>query len=151
MSNITKIIVHCSATPEGREHNAEDIDRWHRERGFRKIGYHYVIKLDGTIEIGRKGETGAHTKGHNLNSIGICYIGGCDKNMKAKDTRTEKQKNSLLLLLYSLLESHHNAMIFGHRDFANKACPSFDATAEYKDLRKLSRAEVIKKYKSKTV
>ena len=147
MRKIEKIIVHCAATPEGREHNAEDICRWHKERGFRKIGYHYVIKIDGTVEFGRKNESGAHTKNHNHNSIGICYIGGCDKNMKAKDTRTEAQKNSLLILLYQLLELYPDAIIYGHRDFANKDCPSFDAKIEYANLRELSKSEIIKKEK----
>ena len=87
MRKINKIILHCSATPEGREHNVEDIRRWHLRRGFSDIGYHYLIHLDGTIEVGRPIEKrGAHCSGQNRNSIGICYVGGMDKEMKkAKD------------------------------------------------------------------
>lgn len=77
MRKITELILHCSATPEGKDFSTTDIDRWHKARGFKMIGYHYVIRLDGTIEQGRPLEmTGAHCKGHNAHSIGICYIGG---------------------------------------------------------------------------
>lgn len=93
MRKINQIIVHCSATPEGKNFNANDIDRWHKERGFDCIGYHYVIDLDGTIEKGRPIEkVGAHVKGHNSNSIGVCYIGGLASDGKTpKDTRTVEQ------------------------------------------------------------
>ena len=132
MRKIDKIIVHCSATPEGRHHTASEIDAWHRERGFRCIGYHYVVLLDGTIEAGRaEEEIGAHCKGENSNSIGVCYIGGCDKSMNPKDTRTELQKKSLVSLLTALKEKYPDASIHGHREFAAKACPSFDAAVEY--------------------
>jgi len=133
MRQITEIIVHCSATREGQDIDAATIDEWHKARGWSGIGYHYVIKLDGLIEYGRMLDTvGAHCKGHNSKSIGICYIGGVEEDGKTpKDTRTEKQKDSLLLLLKTLKKSHPDATIHGHRDFANKACPSFDATAEY--------------------
>ena len=94
MRNVNEIIIHCSATPEGRNFKASDIDHWHRQRGFKKIGYHYVIDLDGTIEVGRdEDEIGAHCVGHNRESLGICYIGGLDCNLKPKDTRTEAQKH----------------------------------------------------------
>lgn len=133
MRTISEIIVHCSATPEGRDNRAADIDRWHRQRGFRCIGYHYVIDLDGTIEAGRSPEEqGAHCVGHNAYSIGICYIGGCDKDMQAKDTRTDAQKASLRLLLRYLRQRYPAATIYGHHDFdKGKACPSFDAKKEY--------------------
>ncbi len=135
MRNINKIIIHCADTPEGRDDRAADIKRWHLARGFNDIGYHYVIDLDGTIEPGRPIETaGAHCTGHNENSIGICYIGGADKERKPKDTRTDAQKASLLLLLKYLRAKYPEAKIYGHRDFANKACPCFDAREEYKDL-----------------
>ena len=79
--NIRYLVVHCSATPEGRDHTAKDIDLWHRQRGFEGIGYNYVIRLDGTIELGRDvNKIPAHVEGHNKDSIGICYIGGIDKN-----------------------------------------------------------------------
>lgn len=135
MRKITKIIVHCADTPEGRDDKAADIKRWHLARGFNDIGYHYVIDLDGTIEPGRDLEkAGAHTTGHNAESIGICYIGGADENMKPKDTRTEEQKTALRLLLKYLVQKYPGAKIYGHRDFSNKSCPSFDAKTEYQEL-----------------
>lgn len=136
MRTINEIIVHCSATPEGKKFTSKDIEKWHLKRGFKKIGYHYVVLLDGTVETGRKEfEVGAHCEGHNTKSIGICYIGGLNITGKApKDTRTPEQKKALMTLLINLKEKYPKAVIHGHRDFANKACPSFDATSEYKDI-----------------
>lgn len=144
MRTINEIIVHCSATAEGRDFTAADIDRWHRERGFGAvyggktyhIGYHYVVRLDGTVETGRPEPlTGAHCKGHNSHSIGVCYIGGLAKDGKTpKDTRTPKQKDALINLLMRLRRSYPQASIHGHRDYAAKACPSFNAAEEYKDI-----------------
>jgi len=140
MREIRKIIVHCAATREGQEISAATIDKWHKARGWKGIGYHFVIALDGTMEYGRPvTEVGAHCKGFNKSSIGICYIGGVEKEKvngkyPAKDTRTKEQKCSLYHLLLVLKRLHPNAIIHGHRDFANKACPSFDATQEYKDI-----------------
>lgn len=131
---IDAIIIHCSATPEGREFHAADIDRWHRQRGFRCIGYHYVVTLDGSVEKGRdESETGAHCvqQGMNRRSIGVCYIGGVDEAGKPKDTRTEAQKMTLRRLIEDLRRRYPSAKVYGHRDFAPKACPCFDATAEY--------------------
>lgn len=134
--NITEIIVHCTATPEGRNTTVEEITQWHKQRHFATIGYHYVVYLDGTIHEGRDVDiAGAHCLDHNTNSIGVCYVGGMDKNnKKAKDTRTELQKNALLNLLIDLKALYPKATIHGHRDFANKDCPSFNATLEYKRL-----------------
>lgn len=100
MRKINKLIIHCSATPEGRAVSVSDITRWHRERGFRTIGYHYVIYLDGSVHAGRPvSEEGAHCLGQNRNSIGICYIGGLDaKSLLPKDTRTEAQKDAFGIL-----------------------------------------------------
>ena len=135
MRKITKIIVHCADTPEGRDDKAAHIRRWHKARGFNDIGYHYVVDLDGTIEPGRDVTiAGAHTTGHNADSIGVCYIGGADTDMKPKDTRTEEQKTALRLLLKYLVQKYPGAKIYGHRDFAQKACPSFDAKTEYEEL-----------------
>ena len=136
MRKITEIIVHCSATPEGKDFTVADITRWHRQRGFRTIGYHYVVYRDGSVHSGRpEGEIGAHCNGHNACSIGICYIGGLAADGKtAKDTRTPEQRKALLMLLRRLRAKYPNAKIHGHRDFAAKACPSFDATKEYADL-----------------
>lgn len=131
---IKEIIIHCTATEEGKNFTVADIDEWHRNRGWRCIGYHYVIYLDGTIAYGRKPtEIGAHCKGHNANSIGICYVGGL-RNGKPADTRTPQQKEALLRLLSNLKTIYPNAKIYGHRDFAPKACPCFDARAEYGEL-----------------
>lgn len=135
MRNINKIIVHCTATKEGKAFTANDITRWHKDRGFATIGYHYVVLLDGTIQQGRAEMVmGAHCKGYNANSIGICYIGGLDENGNSKDTRTPEQKKSLLELLKRLKKDYPNATIHGHREFANKDCPCFDAKKEYANL-----------------
>ena len=131
MRKINEIIIHCSATKEGMDFNAKDIDRWHKQRGFKKIGYHYVIKLDGTVEKGRGlEEVGAHCTNHNRNSIGICYVGGLDKAGKPKDTRTQAQKEALWNLLRILLCKYPTANVHGHNEFANKACPCFDVQKE---------------------
>ncbi len=135
MRTITEIIVHCSATPEGRDYTVAQIRQWHLQRGFRDIGYHYVIYRDGTIHTGRPvAQAGAHCTGHNAHSIGVCYIGGVAKDNKTpKDTRTEAQKKSLANLLKRLHELYPKATLHGHREFANKACPSFDV-GEYQWL-----------------
>lgn len=131
---IKMIAVHCSATPEGRDFDASDIDAWHRNRGWNGIGYHYVVKLDGTVEKGRDiNKTGSHVRGHNTGSIGIVYIGGVAKDGKtAKDTRTPAQKEALSKLIGEL-KAMYGAPVQGHRDFPGvaKACPSFDAKSEY--------------------
>lgn len=136
MRKITNIIVHCSATPEGKSFTVSDIDRWHRQRGFASIGYHYVVYLDGSIHIGRPlSQVGAHCQGHNINSIGVCYIGGMTSdNKRPKDTRTAEQKLALIELLKHLKQQFPHAAIHGHRDFAAKACPSFNATKEYANI-----------------
>ena len=133
--NIKEIIVHCTATPEGRPVTIKEITNWHKQRGFSTIGYHYVVMLDGSVQNGRDvNVAGAHCTNHNSISIGVCYVGGCDKSMKAKDTRTDAQKRALLDLLKRLRIMYPAAKIYGHRDFANKACPSFDARNEYKNI-----------------
>lgn len=134
---ITEIIIHCAATPVGKDFHARDIDTWHKARGFKKIGYHYVIDLDGTIETGRDlNEIGAHCAGHNRTSIGVCYIGGCALDGKTPmDTRTPAQKDALRRLLSLLKKTYPAARILSHHDLnISKACPSFDATIEYSDL-----------------
>lgn len=136
MRAIREIIVHCSATPEGRHFTVADIDRWHRERGWSGIGYHYVIYLDGTIHEGRPvAKVGAHVAGRNSGTIGVCYIGGVEAGGRPKDTRTAAQRKALDTLLTDLVRTHAGVVkISGHRDYANKACPSFDATSEYRNL-----------------
>ncbi len=150
---INKLIVHCAATPEGEDYSVDTIDASHKARQFsyyidpdtkqkRYIGYHYIIQRNGTIVRCRpENVRGCHVSNHNYDSIGVCYIGGCpprsvqDWNKKAKDTRTTEQKASLLMLLKELKARYPKAAIYGHRDFAAKACPSFDAKAEYKNIK----------------
>ena len=136
MRDIDKIIVHCSATPEGRPTTVEEIKQWHLQRGWKDIGYHYVIYLDGTIHRGRpESVVGAHCSGYNKNSIGVCYIGGVDKDGKTpKDTRTEGQKRALREILNRLKRDYPKATLHGHNEVANKACPSFNVKEEYKNL-----------------
>ena len=133
MRRINEIIIHCSATRPGQTCTVKDIDAWHRQRGFKSIGYHYVIYKDGTIVRGRPEETvGAHCLGHNAYSIGVCYVGGLDEAGAPADTRTTDQKKSMFWLLKRLKRFYPTAVIHSHRDFAAKDCPCFDATAEYK-------------------
>lgn len=135
MRKIDYIIIHCSATKEGIDWKAKDIDQWHKQRGFNKIGYHYVIDLDGTVETGRdENETGAHCVGYNKSSIGICYIGGLDRNLNPKDTRTDKQKEALWNLVIKLLAKYPNANVYGHNEFAKKACPCFNVEKEFENV-----------------
>lgn len=140
---INSIIVHCSATPEGRDYTVDQIKKDHKEQGWSDIGYHYVIYRDGSIHEGRNVDIiGAHCEGYNSNSIGVCYIGGLEnkpnveyKKLKAKDTRTEAQKRALIELLSKLKKYYPGAKIYGHHDFnKGKDCPSFDAKNEYKNL-----------------
>jgi N-acetylmuramoyl-L-alanine amidase len=125
------IAVHCSATSEKQNFGAADINKWHRAKGWACIGYHYVIKRDGTIEEGRKeSQVGAHVQNWNEVSLGICMIGGVDADdvTKAEDNFTPEQYASLKELLVRMKKKYPNAKIQGHRDFPKvaKACPCFD-------------------------
>ena len=135
---INEIIIHCSATPEGKDVTVEQIRRWHvNHRGWKDIGYHFVIYRNGTISPGRDiNVAGAHCLRHNAHSIGVCYVGGttADSTRTPKDTRTPEQKRALVELLTELRRLYPEASIHSHSDFANKACPSFDATREYAAL-----------------
>ena len=135
MRLIKEIILHCSDTPENRDVDIAEIRRWHvEERGWSDIGYHYVIKLDGKVQSGRDELiSGAHCRGRNKTSIGICVVGGQDKDTRQpKDTRTAEQKESLNKLLNWLKERHTEADVYGHNDFdKNKTCPNF-SVEEYK-------------------
>lgn len=134
MRDINLIVVHCSATKPSQDISAADVDRWHKAKGWIGIGYHYFVKLDGTLELGRPEDiTGAHAKGNNAHSIGVCYAGGIDANGKPEDTRTELQRTTLVNLLKDLRSRFPNAQIVGHRDLKGvaKACPSFNAKDEY--------------------
>ena len=126
---INEIILHCSATPEGKDYSVDTIKKWHLQRGFSDIGYHYVIYRDGSIHNGRDVNiSGAHCTNHNSKSIGVCYIGGLDSTGKnAKDTRTEEQKKSLVSLVKQLMSIYKLSIsnVHCHNEYANKACPSF--------------------------
>ena len=112
---IDKIIIHCSATREGDDISPSQIKQWHLARGFNNIGYHLVITLDGRVHVGRPlSQIGAHCKGHNKNSIGICYVGGLDRNGNPKDTRTSAQRSTLVRLVKTLKQSYPKATIHGH-------------------------------------
>lgn len=139
---IDSIIVHCTASPEGKHLTVEDIRRDHKAKGWADIGYHYVVYLDGSIHNGRNVDLiGSHCYGHNSYSIGVVYVGGLENKpntpynkLKAKDTRTDKQKKALVSLLKELRRLYPKAKIYGHCDFAAKACPSFNAKEEYKNI-----------------
>lgn len=133
--SIDEIIVHCTATKAGQSFDVEDVRRWHLQRNFRDIGYHFLVLLDGTVQQGRTiAEVGAHCTGHNTRSIGVCYVGGLAASGSPADTRTPQQRKALRNLLTDLKRRFPKAVIHGHCDFVNKACPCFNATKEYQDL-----------------
>lgn len=137
MRTINEIIIHCTATPEGREVSVATIDKWHRERGFKCIGYHFVIHLDGKVEIGRPIEqAGAHCLTRNEDSVSICYVGGINTKGEPKDTRTEQQKQALKMLVQNLMKQYKltQQQVHGHNEFAKKACPSFDVQEWKKEV-----------------
>lgn len=135
MRDIEMIIIHCSATPEGRDVSTDEIRSWHLDRGWSDIGYHFVVELDGTVNDGRPLEiSGAHAKGHNSNSIGVCYVGGLDESGEPKDTRTPEQEKALVELLENLKDQYPEAQVIGHRDVSDKDCPCFDASEEYMNI-----------------
>lgn len=141
MRKVNEIIIHCSATRpnwmkgKSAEEKVAEIRRWHvRDRGWSDIGYHYVIDRDGTVVKGRPVErAGAHTKGHNKNSIGVCLIGGhgSAKTDQFLDNFTGVQKLELVVLLKKLRSAHQILKVSGHNEYANKACPGFDVQKEY--------------------
>lgn len=151
--DIDAIVIHCSATREGQDVHASDIDKWHKERGFKMIGYNYVIDLNGHVEVGRPltmdgahcNTAGVSGKVYNKHSIGICYVGGLDKNGNAKDTRTPAQKIAIRKLVDKLMDEYPIIEVIGHRDASPdkngdgqvtknewiKQCPCFDVRAEF--------------------
>lgn len=126
-SETEKIIIHCSATKPSQDIGSNDIDRWHRERGWLKIGYHLVIPRDGTLELGRDlDEVGAHAYGHNAKSVGVCMVGGIDEDGQPDDNFTIEQWNTLDIVIDYLELLYPDAEVIGHNDVSDKACPSFD-------------------------
>lgn len=136
MRTITLIIIHCSAVRPSQTSSAQQIDFWHRKRGWSGIGYHYVVRRDGTVERGRpEAKVGAHCLNHNRHSIGVCYEGGLDAQGRPADTRTEAQKRALLTLVRELKGRYPRAIVVSHHTFdPHKACPCFHAEREYRDV-----------------
>lgn len=154
-AKIDTIVIHCTATPAGREVSAKELDAWHKAANFEPYvqtdpktgkvvkktyaGYHLLVHLDGSYERLRPDDQrGQHEPKENMNNRGlaICYVGGCDNNGKPCDTRTEAQKKTLLTLVRTMRARYPQAKIIGHRDIkgVRKACPSFDAKEEYKNI-----------------
>lgn len=120
------LIVHCSATTPAMNIGTKEIDRWHRRKGWLGIGYHFVIRRDGTVETGRAlAAVGAHTEGFNAVSVGICLVGGVNDTDNPENNFTPEQFDSLEKLLRDVIAEYPTAKITGHQRFANKACPSF--------------------------
>lgn len=150
MRDIEGIVIHCSATRENKDFTVEQIRQMHLAKKYNDIGYHYYITKDGVVHHGRMiDKAGAHVKGFNSNTIGVCYEGGLDKDGNPKDTRTEHQKQSLNILILHLLTAFPGVSIKGHRDYSKdlngdgkitknewmKSCPCFDVDSEYGDLK----------------
>ncbi len=134
MRPLKEIIIHCTGTVPSNSTTVEAVRRYHvNHNGWKDIGYHYLIYLDGSIHQGRPlDQKGAHVANHNEGTIGVCYVGGLDEKKKAKDTRTEAQK----LALHRLVEALKTAFptikkVSGHYMYDNKACPCFDVRAEF--------------------
>jgi len=145
MRQINLLVIHCSATKENQSFTVQALENPHRKRGFNGIGYHYYIRQSGevikTLPLNR---IGAHAKGYNRYSIGICYEGGLDKDRKPKDTRTPEQRTALRRLVNELLARFPGCKVCGHRDLSpdqnrsgkiepyewTKQCPCFDVETE---------------------
>jgi len=124
---IDKIILHCSATKPDHDIGADEIRRWHKARGWSDIGYHYVIRRDGSLEPGRdEARVGAHTQGYNQGSIGVCVVGGTSLAGDPLYNFTAGQMVRLKALVRELMARFPEARIHGHNEFADKACPTFD-------------------------
>lgn len=145
---IDTIMIHCTATPPRREVSVRELDSWHKARNFEPYtdpktgkktyaGYHLLVHIDGSYERIRPDEhRGQHCTQCNMNNraVSICYVGGVDTDTRPCDTRTDAQKRTLLSLVKTMRTKYPDARIVGHRDYAPKACPSFDAKSEYKNI-----------------
>ena len=133
LDSISTIIIHCSATPPDRDVSVQDIDSWHRKRGFDEIGYHYFVDIHGSVHKGRAlDRVGSHARRHNMNSIGICYAGGCDHDLLPLDTLTELQHEAITALILGLgLILQKPLSVIGHNEVSQKACPSFDVQTKF--------------------
>ena len=138
MRYIDKLIVHCTATPQFKDFDVEDVRDWHvKGNGWSDVGYHWLVKLDGTVQEGRPMERiGSHVRGQNKSSIGIAYVGGMDKDMNEWiDTRTPEQKDAIFNLLMDLKFQFPDAVVYGHNDFTDKkVCPCYNAKEEHKEI-----------------
>ncbi len=127
------LTIHCAATPEGRDVKAATISEWDRAK-FGQTSYHHVVELDGNaVRTLRDNQRGAHTGGANTGNIGVCYVGGMDRQMKtAKDTRTEAQRATLRRIVAEYRARFPDIVVRGHRDWpgVKKACPSFDVARD---------------------
>lgn len=128
-SDVKFLVVHGSATQASMDVTVKDIDRWHREKGWRMVGYHFVITRQGVVQMGRPLEwSGAHALGFNDKSLGICMVGGADAKGKSENNYTLDQFAALGELLLNLQSEYPGAKIVGHRDLPGNttACPGFD-------------------------
>ena len=135
--DIKYITVHCADTKPTMDIGAEEIDQWHRQRGFLMIGYHFVIRRDGTLETGRPlDQPGAHVQGHNTGNVGVCLVGGMSSRGKPEQNFKAEQYDALKALLKDLFEQYPNAKLMGHRDFpgVTKQCPCFDVRQWYEEF-----------------
>lgn len=130
MRRIDHIVIHCSATPPSQDIGADTIRQWHVDgNGWSDIGYHYVIRRSGVLETGRPmAKAGAHVRGHNEHSIGICVVGGTDESGKSEPNFTGEQWEHLRMVIDTLAHVYPEADLCGHRDFPDvaKDCPCFD-------------------------
>lgn len=149
MRKIDLIIIHCSATRADRDFSTHDVDIAHRYRGLSSWEYHYYIRKSGLVELMRPEDVpGAHARGYNADSIGVCYEGGLDANGRPADTRTPRQTEAMHRLVSTLLQSYPEAKVVGHRDLSPdrnyndivdpweriKECPCFEVKAEFQDV-----------------
>lgn len=128
MRDINKIIIHCADTKPSMDIGVKEIDSWHKQRGWSGVGYHFIIRKDGSVELGRPIEKiGAHCKGYNRDSIAICWVGGYG----GVDDRNEEQIESMHSLVQALQHDFPAATVHGHNEFSSKSCPNFDVSKEF--------------------
>ena len=132
MRKLDRIILHCTATPEGRHVDVDTIRVWHKARGWSDVGYHFIIYIDGSVHSGRDvSKTGAHVAGHNATTIGVVYVGGTDAAGKAKDTMNAAQETAFVNLVKHLRDEYGPLTLHGHNEYAAKACPSFNVKQKF--------------------
>lgn len=140
MTKITHLVIHYSATYADQDLTVKDIDKMHRDRGWQMVGYHWVIRRDGTVEQGRpESMVGAHVGGQNAGKIGICWLGGLDRATgpsKGVDNRTPQQTEALTKLIRECLKRYPGAKVIGHRDLAATQCPGFDVQSWWAKVQK---------------